>query len=355
MKITKNLDFSNEHFYIGIDVHKKRWQVAIYIKHNFLRSFSMDPYPNQLVEHMQRNYPCGIYHSVYEAGFSGFGIHEELVRSGFDSIIVSPGDIPRTNKEKTYKDDTVDCIKLARELSNGSLKSIYIPDKYHQELRSLVRRREDLSDRQAAIKVKIKSFLMFYGIETPGEFKYWSGAYINWLRTVELKYAAGKDNLLILLEELSFTKKLISTTLQSIRREYKSDESIRKTVDILETVPGIGFITAITLYTELIDIHRFKKLDRLPSYVGLIPSVSSSGDKERTRGITNRHNSHLRNLIIEAAWVAMRTDPALTMAYTQLRKRMITQKAIIRIAKKLLFRIRHVWMEQTPYVLVVIE
>lgn len=355
MKINKNLDFSNEHFYIGIDVHKKRWQVAINTNHNFLRTFSMDPYPQQLVAHMQKNYPCGIYHSVYEAGFCGFGIHEELEQSGFHNIIVSPGDIPRTNKEKTYKDDIVDCIKLARELSNGSLKSIYIPDKYHQELRSLVRRREDLSFRQASIKVKIKSFLMFNGIETPDEFKYWSGAYINWLKTVELKYSAGKNNLLILLEELSFTKKLISITLQAMRKECKSDESIRKTVGLLETVPGIGFITAITLYTELIDITRFKKIDQLPSYVGLIPSMSSSGDKERTRGLTNRHNSHLRNLLIEAAWMAMRTDPALTMAYLELKKRMATQKAIIRIAKKLLFRIRHVWIQQTPYCLATIE
>ena len=106
---------------------------------------------------MQKNYPNGNYHSVYEAGFSGFGIHEKLMQSGFDNIIVSPGDIPITNKEKSYKNDTVDCKKLARELSNGSLKSIYIPDTYHQELRSLVRRREDLAVTQAQIKQKIKS------------------------------------------------------------------------------------------------------------------------------------------------------------------------------------------------------
>ena len=355
MKITKNLSFSNEIIFIGIDVHKKRWQIAIRNKENLLKTFSMDPEAMQLVNYMQKNYPDGIYHSVYEAGFCGFGIHEELVKAGFTNIVVSPGDVPITNKEKSYKDDTVDCIKLARELANRTLKGIYVPDKYHQELRSLVRRREDLSVRQSRIKQKIKSCLMFYGIETPDELKYWSGHYINWLKTVQLKYTAGNEAFSILLEELSFTKNLISKTLHSLRKEYRSNEKVKETIDILTTVPGIGFITAITLYTEIIDIGRFNKLDQLPSFVGLVPSVSASGDKERTRGLTNRHNSHLRNLIIEAAWVAMKNDPALTMCYMELKKRMISQKAIIRIAKKLLFRIRHVWMYKTPYCIALVN
>ncbi len=355
MKNTKNLDFSNNQFYVGIDVHKVRWQVAIMLEKNLLKTFSMDPVPEQLVEYMHRNYPNGIYNSVYEAGFCGYRIHEELTGSGFNNIVVSPGDIPRTNKEKVYKDDTVDCTKLARELSNGSLRSIYIPDKYHQELRSLVRRREDLTFTMANIKRKIKSCLMFYGIETPRGFTYWSGSYINWLKTVRLRYSPGNDNLFILLEELSSTKQLLSTTIKLIRKECKSEEKIKRITDLLMTVPGVGFITAITIYTELIEIDRFKKKDQLPSFVGLVPSVNSSGDKERINGITIRYNKHLRNLLIESAWVAMKTDPVLTMAYIELKKRMVAQKAIIRIAKKLLFRIRYVWINQMPYCYGVIE
>lgn len=355
MKNSKKIDFSNTDFYIGIDVHKKSWKVAINLQGQFLRSFSMDSSPKLLAEHMHNNYPNGIYHSVYEAGFCGFKIHEELQKLGFDNIVVSAADIPASTKERAFKTDTVDCIKLARELSHGNLKGIFIPNKYQQELRSLVRRREDLSNRQSNIKKKIKSCLMFYGIETPDEFKYWSGNYIKWLHTVRLQYEVGNDNLSILLEELTLTKKIISTTLKSIRKEYKSNWEIKKTIDLLETVPGIGFITAITLYTELADIDRFRKLDQLPSYVGLVPSIYSSGEKERSNGLTKRHNSHLRNLIFEAAWVAIRIDPALTMAYNELKKRMVAQKAIIRIAKKLILRLRHVWQTQTPYCLSVVE
>ena len=63
----------------------------------------------------------------------------------------------------------------------------------------------------------------------------------------------------------------------------------------------------------------------------------------------------LRYLIIEAAWVAVRKDPALLLAYNQLLRRMKSQDAIIRIAKKLLNRIYHVWKNETYYVTAVVE
>lgn len=58
------------------------------------------------------------------------------------------------------------------------------------------------------------------------------------------------------------------------------------------------------LLTELVDINRFKSLDHLASYVGLIPGEDSSGEQERTTGISRRRNAHLRALLIECSCVA---------------------------------------------------
>ena len=116
-----------------------------------------------------------------------------------------------------------------------------------------------------------------------------------------------------------------------------------------EFKPGIGFVTAITLYTKIIDMSRFSNLDRLASFVGLSPSCSSSGDKEIITGLTSRRNRYLRHLIIEAAWVAARRDPALLKSFSELSKRMKKSNAIIRIARKLLNRIRFVWNNETRY------
>ena len=115
------------------------------------------------------------------------------------------------------------------------------------------------------------------------------------------------------------------------------------------SVPGVSFITAITLYTELMDIKRFSNTDKLCSFVGLTPSVSSSAEHEVILGITHRHNKYLRNLLIESAWTAVRTDPALTEKFGKFLARMGKQKAIIRIAKKLLCRISFVWKNNKSY------
>ncbi len=126
-------------------------------------------------------------------------------------------------------------------------------------------------------------------------------------------------------------------------------------IPLLLTVPGVGFITAMTLATEIINMNRFKTLEHVASYVGLIPSIQSSDDKENTSGISPRRNKYLRTMLIEAAWTAVRVDPALTMKFNQLSRRMNRNKAIVRIAKILLNRIRYVWNNQKPYVLSVVN
>ena len=132
-------------------------------------------------------------------------------------------------------------------------------------------------------------------------------------------------------------------------------EKYEKNFDLLRTIPGIGQITAMTILTELENIGRFNSLDKLCSFIGLVPSTNSSGDIERTGDITSRGHKVLRSALIESAWVAARVDPALAKRYNHYCKRMNANKAIIRIAKKLLSRIRYVLKNKQPYVLGVIS
>jgi len=118
----------------------------------------------------------------------------------------------------------------------------------------------------------------------------------------------------------------------------------------LLSVPGIGPVTAVALLTEIMDIKRFRVSDQLVAFVGLAPSVPSSGEKEHNHGLTPRRNKYLRSMLVEAAWKASAIDPILIMKYGKLSKRMNNNKAIIRIAKMLLCRIRHVWKNQQLYV-----
>ena len=347
-----NITFSNSSFFVGIDTHLKNWRVTIRNSGLELKTFSMNPSPEELYKYLTAHYPEGIYFIVYEAGFCGFWPQRKFNELGINCIVVNPADVPSSGKEKVVKTDPNDSRKLARELENGSLKAIYIPDVYSEQLRSLMRLRFRLVQNQTRIKNRIKMLLYNYGIIIPKEHitnSRWSGYFIHWLKSVKLNSTAGQFTLNNLLLQLEQSRENLKQVLKQLREEAKQ-ENISSVISSLTSVPGIAFITAMSLYTELIDINRFNSFDHLASFVGLVPSVHSSGETDYTKGLTFRHNKFLRPLIVEAAWTAVRKDPVLTLKYNQLIKTMPKQKAIIRIAKKLLRRIRHVWINQDSYV-----
>jgi transposase len=350
------LNFKSQLFYIGLDVHKRQWTVTIRSNKLQLKTFSMDPSAEKLYNYMEKNYPGGLYHTVYEAGFCGYRIHRELKGYGFDSIIVAPTHVPTSNKEKNQKRDPVDSRKLARELENGSLEGIYIPDQLHQELRSLVRQRFQLIKKQTRVKNQIKGYLLFYGHQLPGnwEVRHWSNSFVEYLKELNFDYPIGKEQVEIYLEELMEIRKLLLRVIRQIRK-YLAEYKLRDDVRLLCSVPGVGFNSAITILTELIDPKRFPDLDNVASYVGLVPVVLSSDEKRIELGIKYHRNKYIREILIEAAWIAVRQDPALTYAYNNYIRRMSRQEAIIRIAKKLLSRIIYVWVNRKPYVKSVVQ
>ena len=133
-------------------------------------------------------------------------------------------------------------------------------------------------------------------------------------------------------------------------RQLSNTERYKDNVKLLKSVPGIGLLTAMIILTELEAIERFSNIDKLCGYIGLVPSTKSSGEKDKTGDITPRGHNVLRTAIIESSWTAIRNDPSLMHSYLTFIKRMESNKAIIKIAKKLLSRIRYVLMNKKPYV-----
>ena len=129
------ISFRGQKIYVGIDVHLKSWSVTVLSETSVLKKFSQHPSPEALYGFLTRSYPGAEYHSVYEAGFCGFWIHERLTALGIDNIVVNPADVPTKSSEKLRKTDTVDSGKLARSLRANELKGIYTPDSGQISLR----------------------------------------------------------------------------------------------------------------------------------------------------------------------------------------------------------------------------
>jgi transposase len=356
MSIIKDtgISFKGQEFYVGIDVHKKRWSVTIRNNGLRLKTWSMDPSPEMLKVYLETHYAEGTFHLVYEVGFTGFWICRRLKELGLDCMVVNPADIPTGHKEKDRKTDPVDSNKLARELENGNLEPLYVPLEKDQYLRSLCRLYRRVVQNNTRVKNRIKGHLDYNGIKVPHQSSYWSGDLIKYLYDLPLDNGPAKGYLRLCLEELEEHRQRLVDILKELRH-WIHERGEERIIRNLKSVPGIGFKTAMVVYTEIIDIHRFRTLDHLKSYAGLVPSTWSSGETDRVRGLTNRRNSQLKYVLIEAAWVSIRQDPVLLQSYHKLTLRMTKQEAIVRIASKLLNRIKYVWKNDTPYVVGVVE
>jgi len=344
------LDFTGQHIYAALDTGKKSWKTCIMTQEFEHKTFTQPPEVDVLMNYLHRNFPGAQYHCVYEAGYAGFWIHDDIEQRGADCMVVNPADVPTKHKERRYKTNGVDARKLCRNFRNGELTGIYVPTRVSLEDRSLVRNRHGFVKKQTRCKNQIKSLLSFYGINLPEELAegHWSRNFIAWLEQLTFQRPSGDQSLKSLLEELLHLRQIIVRLTKQIRA-LSTEELYRASVIYLGSVHGISTLSAMIFLTELIDIKRFHTLDHLANYCGLVPDERSTGEEQNILGITRRRNPLLRALLIECAWVAVRKDPALLMAFSKLSTRMPKNKAIIRIARKLLNRIRFVLKNQQPY------
>lgn len=335
---SNHLNFEGQNIYAGFDVHLKSWQVTIMSDEMTLKTFVMPPQPEILSNYLHSNFPKATYHSAYEAGFSGLWTHYKLHELGINNIVVNAADIPGTQKDKLQKEDKRDSRKIAHCLRNGELTAIYTPEIETLNDRSLLRSRSILVRDMVRFKLRIKSFIYFYGIEFPEEFrnqnKHWSNRFTSWLKEIPMKEESGKQALNVLIDEAESQRKLILRVTREIKI-LGNGHKYKDRVKLLRSIPGIGLISAMFILTEVENMDRFHSAEKFASFIGLIPMSKSSGEKEKIGGITFRSHEILRKTFIESAWIAIRMDPALLMAYQNLIKRMEPNNAIIRIAKKL--------------------
>lgn len=347
-------DFTGQGIYVGLDVHFKSWSVSIYSQELELKTFTQPADIGLLVRHLNSNYPNANLEVAYEAGFCGFWIQRSLSAMGIDCKVVNAADVPCSHKETKRKSDQVDSRKIAKALRSGMLSGIYIPDKSQEDNRQLVRTRAKQIRDMTRIKNRIKASMKLQGIVVPERYGSgrWTLSFIRWLKQIPLS-AAARIMLDVYIEELIYLqsqeKKLLEH-IKTIGQQFYATE-----LRLLTTIPGIGTIAAMTLLTELGDIKRFRKLEHLNSYCGLTPNTHSSGGTERVTGISRMGNGIVKTILIECAWMAIRKDPALLLYYKQCIVRMAANKAIIKVCRKLLNRIRYVLLNKKEYVTGVME
>jgi transposase len=342
------LHFEGETIYCGVDVHKTNWKVSARMNNLEIEAFSQDPNPSLLKSHFERQYPGAELKVVYEAGFCGFGIQRSLTRMGINCIVVNAADVPTADKDRKRKNDKRDARKLSLELAKGNLRPIYIPEKNLESARSLVRQRYRLVKDQSRCINRIKHLMLCNGLKASSGSDRISLTYIKELQQLDCGSETLKRTLHFAIEEYLRIRGLIKEITYDIRSLSKAEPFV-SVQGVLQSVDGVGLISGMVIQTEIQDMNRFKTLDSLCDYAGFVPDIYSSNEKMVTMGISPRANEFLRETIIECSWTLIRKDPAMLMKYNEYRKRMNANKAIIRISKHLLSRIRHLWKNGKTY------
>ena len=350
IKLKEKTTFTNDIIFIGIDVHLKSWKVSLYCNELYLKTFTQPSKPLILINYLNKNYPGAEYKCAYESGFCGLWILRELVSGGVQCIAVNAADVPQTDKYQKTKTDANDSKRIAQSLQAGMLNPNYIPSPQTEADRQLVRSNEKLTRDLTRIKNRIKGMLYLSGIEIPDKYQgtNWSNAFLKWLRELSHPMESLGKALNYHISEAEFLRDHKKQILRDIRR-LLNEERYKLIGQKLLTIPGIGPLTTISLLTEIENMSRFKNFKNLCSFVGFYPSEYSSGEKTMKGRIISRHHSRLRSLIIEASWIAIRTDPAMTKYYQKLKVRMENRRILIKVGRKLLSRIRAVWLTKTNY------
>jgi transposase len=334
----KQISFKGQKIFIGIDVHKDSWRVAAAPEVGVIKGHSQKPSAKELFDFLEKHYPDGDYHAVYESGFSGFSTYYALEEAGIQSIVIHAADVPSTQYEETMKTDKVDATKLARSLKAGLLRGIYIHRKDDLDARSVVRMRKTIQQQLGACKSRLKHLLLCNGVQLPERFlkpgTHWSRAFLKWLKEDVKLLSATRGSLDLQIEQVEQMRATLLDATRKVRRLSRS-ERYKADYDLVTSIPGIGMGVAMTLLTEIGDFNRFQNEREFASYLGLIPTSHSSGDKVAHGEKTFRGNKNIGAQIVEAAWVSISIDRGLGCAYFNYKKKMEPQKAIIRIARRL--------------------
>lgn len=255
MNKVNQLSFSGHTIYCGLDAHKTNWKINCRMGDVEIASFSQNADAALLKKHMSRNYPDAEIKVVYEAGFFGFEIQRSLKKLGMECIIVNAADVPTSDKERKRKDDKRDARKLSRELADGSLEAIYVPDQSMEHARSLVRQRHRLMQDQTRCKNRIKHLLMFSGLRIESTQERWSQKYLKQLRQLDCGTEALRSALDLAVEQYQQIRKLLKEATLLMRKLLKQ-EPFTTVQKYLQSIDWIGIINGMTIQTELQDIYQ---------------------------------------------------------------------------------------------------
>lgn len=329
-------DMAQVRTWVGLDVHAGKVVAAIADSESGELAVQRMGGATEQVAEFCAGLPAPV-RVAYEAGPTGFGLARALAARGIDCTVAAPGKIERPASDRV-KTDRRDAERLVRLLMIGGLHPVRVPTPAEEAMRDLIRAREDVRGDLMRARHRVGKLLLRHDLRFEGN--NWTQRHLDWLGRVELPEPVAQSVLLDgigAIDALLVRRESLESQMTSLVEGSPWEQSIAR----LRCLRGIDTLSALGLCAEVGDFERFARPAQLMSYLGLVPSEDSSGERRRQGSITKSGSRHARRLLVEAAWHYRRVP----RKGTALRRRQEGQpQAVCAISWKAQQRLHRSWV-----------
>lgn len=316
--------------YIGFDVHKKSISYCIKRADGSIVEEGKLKATRQVLRYWARRLKEPWHGGMEATLFSGW-IYDTLLPFAAKLEMGHPARMKAIGAGKK-KNDKLDARMIADLVRCNLLPGCYVAPVAIRDLRRLLRYRNSVVRHAVQTKNKMSGLLMEAGAEYNKQ-QLHGKKYFTELMAGELEEvpASVKDMLRMSRSALE----MFETTQRQILERLKKDPLLKKRVELLQSIKGVGEVTSLTWALEICDPRRFSSIGDALSYCGLTSALDSSADKQKRGPISKQRNSHLQTVLIEAAKLAPRWNSQLAELHERELKSGHRNRATLEVARKL--------------------
>ena len=329
--------------HIGIDLHKRESQICIETelgeviekrirtdRERFETVFGNRPRAKILIEAMTE--------SEWVARFL-----EEL---GHEVVVADPNYAPMyATRSRRVKTDRRDAMTLADACRQGTYRVAHRTSEPQRRIRA------ELTVRESLVRTRTKWIAVTGALLRRDGLHVRSGNADHFVRRV--REASMPEHLRTRIEPLVTMLDRLQDELRAADQRIKQIVASDPVIQRLCTVPGVGPITATAFVAVVDDITRFEGPHQLESYLGLVPSEKSSGERQHRGGITKAGNTRMRYLLVEAAWSVLLSRRENTEELRRWAQRIAMRRgmkvAIVALARRLAGILFAMWRDGTTF------
>lgn len=284
-------------------------------------------------------------HVVIESTTNAWHVYDLLAPLAERVVVANPIKVKQIACARV-KTDIRDTLILARLLAANLVPEVWVPPAHVRQLRQLLSQRRQLVETHTQILNRMHSVAHRHHLQHERG-KRFNEKTTAWQKDKILS-AVEQFQLELEMENRAYIEKQISR-IGKVVAKMSHQKPWADSMTYLMQLPGFGVITAMTILAAIGDIQRFESARHLASYSGLTPGLEQSGTKHRGKGITKEGRQELRWALVEAAQMAVKSDPLLKRRFQELQKRMHRNQAIVAVARRLLELVWYVLTRRQPY------